>query len=226
MDAALRGGPCCEVPLSCVRPWTDNFSPARLRGQGAFGEVFEGMYDALDAARGGVRVTGAVAVKRLHPRILLQGTATDHQAALACMRREVNVLSAFRHPHVIRLLAHTPLAEAEAGLCLVYELGALGSLADILRDDARAAALSPADRLGAAQGLAKALSYLHCHDPQAPAYHRDVKSANVVLTADRVAKLIDCGLAKYAGANKALGTVVTAAGAVPGTPGYMCPTVS
>jgi hypothetical protein len=26
VDAALRGGPCCEVPLRCVRPWTDDFS--------------------------------------------------------------------------------------------------------------------------------------------------------------------------------------------------------
>ena len=41
------------------------------------------------------------------------------------------------------------------------------------------------------------LNYLHSRVKERPAYHRDVKSANIVLTESLEAKLIDCGLAKY-----------------------------
>ena len=53
-------------------------------------------------------------------------------------------------------------------------------------------------RVRIAAGLARAINFLHCHDPAGPAFHRDVKSANVALTLDLAPKLIDCGLAKYA----------------------------
>ncbi len=29
--------------------------------------------------------------------------------------------------------------------------------------------------------VSRALNYLHCHDPRGPAFHRNVKSANIVL---------------------------------------------
>jgi hypothetical protein len=44
--------------------------------------------------------------------------------------------------------------------------------------------------------IATALNYMHKRSAS-PAYHRDVKSANVVINDDFVAKLIDCGLSKY-----------------------------
>lgn len=79
-------------------------------------------------------------------------------------------------------------------------------------------------------GHSIALNFLHCHNPGHPAYHRDVKSANIVLTEDYTPKLIDCGLAKYEATEeeKARGMVgmtigPTMIGQRFGSIGYMCP---
>ena len=87
----------------------------------------------------------------------------------------------------------------------------------------------------------EALHYLH-RGGGARCFHRDVKSANIVLTATLAPKLIDCGLAMYLpdgqpdesagrGAGAAASsspaaaerTTFAATGGVLGTPGYMCP---
>ena len=88
----------------------------------------------------------------------------------------------------------------------------------------------------------EALHYLHRGGGGARCFHRDVKSANIVLTATLAPKLIDCGLAMYLpdgqpdgsagrGAGAAASsspaaaerTTFAATGGVLGTPGYMCP---
>ncbi len=59
-----------------------------------------------------------------------------------------------------------------------------------------------------------------------PAFHRDVKSANIVLTADLRPKLIDCGLAKYvpehANAGSIMPSLMDHRGII-GTQAYLCP---
>ena len=120
---------------------------------------------------------------------------------MSVAKREVSVLSDFRHPNIIRLLAYSiPPARADIPrlpICLVYELGANGGLNTNLRIDARASFLMWPVRLRIALEVSSALNYLHCRVQGRPAYHRDVKSANIVLTESLEAKLIDCGLAKY-----------------------------
>ncbi|CAE7565953.1 PIX13 [Symbiodinium natans] len=75
-------------------------------------------------------------------------------------------------------------------------------------------------RLRAAAGVAKALNYMHQGGAAQRCFHRDVKSGNICLTGALRAKLIDCGLAKYApeevdAHSSSLGRFGTAA--------YMCP---
>ena len=200
LKEALDGGTPCVLPVALLAEWTDGFDAARRLGGGAFGDVFL-------ASPGGLP---RIAVKRLSPNVRLQGAAEDVAAALACVRREVRVLGAFRHPNIIRLLGYTEAAGAAAAetdvaaagrpgeLCLAFELAPRGGLDDNIRGDAAAADLTWRVRVRIAAGLARAINFLHCHDPAGPAFHRDVKSANVALTLDLAPKLIDCGLAKYA----------------------------
>ena len=76
-----------------------------------------------------------------------------------------------------------------------YELGTRGSVADVISDDERASSFTVKARVRVLAGIASSLNYLHrSHKP--PIFHRDVKSANVVLTRSMQAKLIDCGVAR------------------------------
>ena len=166
-----------------------------------------------------------VAVKRLKPSIRLHGDETDQRAALTSIKREILVLGKFYHPNIIRLLGFTSTSAGTAQeLCLIYELGQHGSLDKMLVDSERVQDLSCKVRVRIAAGVSRALNYLHCHDPRGPAFHRDVKSANIVLDIGLSPKLIDCGLSKFIPEQNRLGTIMSTHGAALGTPGYMCRT--
>jgi serine/threonine protein kinase len=66
-----------------------------------------------------------------------------------------------------------------------------------LNDDVKARRLPWQLRVRILRKVASALHHLHTSDPQQPAWHRDVKSANIALTTAMEPKVIDCGLGKY-----------------------------
>ncbi|KEP67514.1 UNVERIFIED_CONTAM: Tyrosine kinase-like (TKL) protein [Hammondia hammondi] len=136
-----------------------------ILGQGAYGNVYEGVL------RDGV----AVAVKWLHkPRE-------------AGFEKEVQVLSKFRHPHLVILLG---FARHGKDRFLVYELLSGGDVGMRLQ---KGPLLSWQDRLSLALDSASALSHLQHHSPQV--YHRDIKTANILLDKHNSAKVADFGLA-------------------------------
>ena len=94
-----------------------------------------------------------------------------------------------------------------------------------LSDDARAEELTWRVRVRLLFGVAKALHFMHRGGGGDRCFHRDVKAANVVLTAALEPKLIDCGLALFIpdGDPDLMRTMLTATGGVLGTTGYMCP---
>jgi serine/threonine protein kinase len=88
---------------------TDNFRDEKKLGEGAFGDVYEGVVEDTEN-QSHLRV----AVKRLKPSIRLQGDETEHRAALTSIRREIHVLGRFYHPNIIRLLGFTSTSAGTA----------------------------------------------------------------------------------------------------------------
>ena len=213
-----------NIQFSMLEKWTENFSEDRKVGSGGFGDVFRGEY--ADSAH---HQYGRVAVKRVNQDLFVGVGSVFESAqdgAMAAMRREINVLRAFKHPNIIKLLGfHMPTGNHPdfKHMCLVYEMASNGGLNEWLQDDAKAMRLNWRQRIKIALGIATAIDFLHSREVDTPAYHRDVKSANIGLTVDFCPKLLDCGLAKFIPAGAQVNTVFTKTGAIFGTPGYMCP---
>ena len=172
------------------------------------GDVLDGRFEIEQlAASGGMglvyrgrdRETGSpVAVK------VLRGVEWAER-----FRREVQVLSALRHPGIVTYLAHGRTGDE---LYLVMEwlegedLGARLDSAGVTVDEAVRVAIQLASALGAGHGQL--------------IVHRDLKPSNVFLTDGRLdqIKLLDYGIARQAGT-----TSLTEVGMVVGTPAYMSP---
>lgn len=107
-------------------------------------------------------------------------------------KREVEVLSRVRHPHIVMLL----------GVCterpsLIYELMKGSSLEDRLARLNNQPPVMWHDRVRIMLESARALQFLHSQEPQ-PILHRDFKPANVLLDSHLTAKLGDVGMARFA----------------------------
>lgn len=173
-------------------------------GAGGMGEV----YTARDT-----RLDRQVAIKVLPP------AAVADDRARARLLREARLASHLNHPHV----------------CTIYDVGedhGVSYIAMELVEGQTLAACVAAGPLQAAEvlrfgrQLAEALAHAHSRG----VIHRDFKSANIVITPERRAKVLDFGLARrvtVATAVPAMATMSTvsqtAPGVVAGTPAYMAP---
>ena len=140
-------------------------------------------------------------------------------------RREI--LASLNHPNIGAIYG---FEEADGLRFLVLELVDGQTLADKLADVSRQRAgsgLPIRDALSIAGQIAVALDVAH----EKGIIHRDLKPANIKITPEGVAKVLDFGLAKTAGAastpdltqSPTMPANHTGAGAVLGTPGYMSP---
>lgn len=100
-------------------------------------------------------------------------------------------------------------------LCLLYPFMPHGSL-DRHIDDVYV--LSPSQRMRVAMDVASALAYMHYGVAQKVVIHRDVKSANVLLTQDWRGRLGDFGVVRFQPSSETLATTQ-----VVGTMVYMSP---
>jgi serine/threonine-protein kinase len=174
-------------------------------GAGGMGEVFR----ARDT-----RLERDVAIK------VLPHAASADPAARARLLREARLASRLNHPNVCTI---HEVGEAEGKTFIVMEVVEGESLGDRL---ARGA-LPCGEILRYGIQVADALSHAHGHG----VLHRDLKSANVVVTADGRAKVLDFGLAKQmASPEDAEATTLSRAalpatteGTLAGTLAYMAP---
>mmetsp|Transcript_9156 Transcript_9156/g.13804 ORF Transcript_9156/g.13804 Transcript_9156/m.13804 type:complete len:890 (-) Transcript_9156:83-2752(-) len=253
IDTVLSGGAPVSLPYDLVRKWTGGFKNELDRG--AYGIVYKGLVTFADveecgSAGGDHDVAGGryVAVKVFNTEMLtdfvgvgenkpdididmVNGDRSKNRM-LESASREINILSTFNHPNIIRLLGYTlPAvdvlpAQGLNNICLVYEYASRGGLHNVLKDDTQASELPWFQRVKIALGVAKGLAYMHHRDANRPAFHRDIKAANIALTSGLTPKIIDCGLAKYMPEKetnmKGPTSIHSMTGARFGTVGYMC----
>lgn len=157
--------------LSELKDGTNGFKEFNELGRGSYGFVYKAV---LSDGR-------HVAVKRANAATIIHTNSREFEM-------ELDILCNVRHPNVVNLLGYC----SEMGeRLLVYELMPHGTLHDHLHGG-----LSPLNwelRLKIAMQAAKGLEYLH-KEAVPPIVHRDVKSSNILLDADMVARIADFGL--------------------------------
>ena len=159
-------------------------------GEGGMGRV----YRALQTSRNRV-----VAVK-----VLTNATADQRLRA----RNEANIQQQLRHPNIVEFYEQV---EWDGLPCLVMEYVEGVTLAEQLK---KRGAMPVAQALAIFGQIVAAVDYIHDHD----IIHRDIKSANIRITAEGRGKLLDFGIAK-----NEFSPHLTQAGFVIGTVEYLSP---
>ncbi|XP_022890535.1 receptor-like cytosolic serine/threonine-protein kinase RBK2 [Olea europaea var. sylvestris] len=174
MDTSLKyvKPRCKNFSFRKLQIATNNFSQECLIGKGGYAEVY----------RGCLRDGQLVAIKRL--------TKGSPDERIRDFLSELGIMAHINHPNTAKLIGYG----VEGGLYLVLDLSPLGSLASQLHNSDEK--LKWDIRYKVALGTAKGLLYLH-EGGQRRIIHRDIKSANILLTKDFEPQICDYGLAKW-----------------------------
>jgi serine/threonine-protein kinase len=167
-------------------------------GRGGMAEVYKAYHPGLDRY---------VAIKLMHTFL------ADEEGFLERFQREARSVARLRHPNIVQMYdfdaeenVYYMVMEYLQGPSLKNHLAAL---------EAQDQWLSLEEALRIVRDVGQALEYAHRHEM----FHRDVKPANIMMTASGGAILTDFGIVKMLGA----ATQLTASGAMVGTPAYMAP---
>ncbi|XP_057769784.1 receptor-like protein kinase FERONIA [Salvia miltiorrhiza] len=199
-SSSMEDHRCRRFSIEEIRLSTNSFDPQFQIGSGGYGRVYKGSIDS------GATV---VAIKRLK---------TDSRQGETEFRAEIKMLSKLRHVHLVSLIGYCNDGEERI---LVYPYITKGTLADHLYKAKRHGRANPPLpwelRLKVSIGAARGLYYLHSRHR---IIHRDVKSSNILLDENWVAKISDFGLSKTGPANDSFSHISSN---VKGTLGYVDP---
>ncbi|KAH0924538.1 hypothetical protein HID58_016794 [Brassica napus] len=188
-EAAQKGGaPAVKVqpievptiPVNELKEATEDFGSSSLIGEGSYGRVYYGMLANEQPA----------AIKKLD-----SNKQPDNE-----FLAQVSMVSRLKHDNFVQLLGYCVDGNSRI---LAYEFAKNGSLHDILhgRKGVKGAQPGPVlswyQRVKIAVGAARGLEYLH-EKANPHIIHRDIKSSNVLLFEDDVAKIADFDLSNQA----------------------------
>ncbi|XP_073107536.1 probable LRR receptor-like protein kinase At1g51890 isoform X2 [Elaeis guineensis] len=193
---------------------TNNFE--RVLGKGGFGTVYYGrLQDGTEVA---VKLRARTSVQESMFNESQTGEISDSKAQrIKEFQAEALLLSRVHHRNLVSLIGY---CKDNNCLGLVYEFVAQGSLKDHLTDkDGTSRVLNWRERLRIAVDAALGLEYLH-EGCTPPIIHRDVKTSNILLSENLVAKIADFGLSKafLTDDHTHVSTEI-----IKGTPGYIDP---
>ncbi|KAL3615746.1 hypothetical protein CASFOL_040040 [Castilleja foliolosa] len=179
---------CRHFSLVEIESATVYFNDAYVIGKGGFGKVYKGLIDNEQQI---------IAIKRLK---------SDSNQGKCEFWTEIEILSELRHVNLVSLIGY---CNKQPEMIIVYEYMPRGTLADHLYKLPRKnnyndivnnynynnafSFLSWKQRLNICIGAGRGLDYLHTGHG---IIHRDVKTSNILLDENFVAKVSDFGLAK------------------------------
>ncbi|KAK4796385.1 hypothetical protein SAY86_028711 [Trapa natans] len=168
------------IPVDELKEITETFGTNALIGEGSYGRVYYGVLTSGQHA----------AIKKL------DASKQPDDEFLA----QVSMVSRLKHENFVELLGY---CVDGASRVLAYEFASNGSLHDILhgRKGVKGAQPGPllswAQRVKIAVGAARGLEFLH-EKAEPRVIHRDIKSSNVLIFDDDVAKIADFDLSNQA----------------------------
>ena len=181
-------------------------------GGGATAFVGDVRYEIIDeVGRGGMGIVYSARDTRLDRIVALkrlpEGLRRHHPKALQFFLREAQAAARLNHPNIVTVY---DADQQDGQFFITMELLEGKSLNTVLREKGQ---LSSSNVLGIARQACRGLEYAHGQG----IVHRDIKTANLFVTTERVVKIMDFGLAKVLEEVRGATTLVT------GTPYYMSP---
>jgi tetratricopeptide (TPR) repeat protein/tRNA A-37 threonylcarbamoyl transferase component Bud32 len=168
-------------------------------------------YEILgELGKGGMGVVYKARHRRLNRLValkMIRGAYAD-DVQIARFKIEAEAVASLRHPNILQIY---DIGESDGSPYVALELLEGGSLSDRLRGTA----LPPKQAAEWMVPLVLAMDAAH----KAGIVHRDLKSANILFSADGIPKITDFGLAKRLETDEGQ----THTGQIMGTPSYMAP---